>query len=33
VKLFMQTMHDELTAAMVLTAVPNVAAINRNVLA
>jgi hypothetical protein len=29
----MQTMHDELTAAMVLTAVPNVAAINRNVLA
>jgi 4-hydroxymandelate oxidase len=33
VKLFMQTMHDELTAAMVLTAVPNVAAINRNILA
>ncbi|MGA2709669.1 MAG: alpha-hydroxy-acid oxidizing protein [Steroidobacteraceae bacterium] len=33
VKLFMQTMHDELTAAMVLTAVPNVAAINRDILA
>jgi len=33
VALFMQTMHDELTAAMVLTAVPNVAAINRDILA
>ena len=33
VALFMQTMHDELTAAMVLTAVPNIAAINRDILA
>jgi isopentenyl diphosphate isomerase/L-lactate dehydrogenase-like FMN-dependent dehydrogenase len=33
VALFMQTMHDELTAAMVLTAAPNVAAINRDILA
>jgi isopentenyl diphosphate isomerase/L-lactate dehydrogenase-like FMN-dependent dehydrogenase len=29
----MKTMRDELTAAMVLTDVPNVAAISRNVLA
>jgi isopentenyl diphosphate isomerase/L-lactate dehydrogenase-like FMN-dependent dehydrogenase len=28
----MKTMRDELTAAMVLTAVPTVAAINRNIL-
>jgi isopentenyl diphosphate isomerase/L-lactate dehydrogenase-like FMN-dependent dehydrogenase len=28
----MKTMRDELTAAMVLTAVPNVAAISRNIL-
>ena len=33
VALFMKTMRDELTAAMVLTDVPNVAAISRNVLA
>ena len=33
VALFMQTMQEELTAAMVLTAVPNVAAINSNILA
>jgi 4-hydroxymandelate oxidase len=33
VALFMQTMRDELTAAMVLTAVPNVAAIDRHILA
>ena len=33
VALFMQTMQEELTAAMVLTAVPNVAAINRDILA
>jgi len=32
VALFMKTMRDELTAAMVLTAVPNVAAISRNIL-
>lgn len=32
VALFMKTMNDELTAAMVLTAVPNVAAINRHIL-
>jgi isopentenyl diphosphate isomerase/L-lactate dehydrogenase-like FMN-dependent dehydrogenase len=32
VALFMKTMRDELTAAMVLTAVPNVAAINAHVL-
>jgi isopentenyl diphosphate isomerase/L-lactate dehydrogenase-like FMN-dependent dehydrogenase len=32
VALFMKTMRDELTAAMVLTAVPTVAAISRNVL-
>jgi isopentenyl diphosphate isomerase/L-lactate dehydrogenase-like FMN-dependent dehydrogenase len=32
VALFMKTMRDELTAAMVLTAVPTVAAINRNIL-
>jgi hypothetical protein len=29
----MKTMRDELTAAMVLTAVPNVAAINSHILA
>jgi isopentenyl diphosphate isomerase/L-lactate dehydrogenase-like FMN-dependent dehydrogenase len=33
VALFMKTMRDELTAAMVLTAVPNVAAINSHILA
>ena len=33
VALFMKTMRDELTAAMVLTDVPNVAAISRNILA
>jgi len=33
VALFMQTMHEELTAAMVLTAVPNIAAINHDILA
>jgi isopentenyl diphosphate isomerase/L-lactate dehydrogenase-like FMN-dependent dehydrogenase len=33
VALFMKTMRDELTAAMVLTAVPNVAAIDRHILA
>ena len=33
VALFMKTMRDELTAAMVLTAVPTVAAINGNILA
>jgi len=33
VALFMETMRDELEAAMVLTAVPNVAAINRDILA
>jgi len=32
VALFMKTMRDELTAAMVLTAVPTVAAISRNIL-
>jgi isopentenyl diphosphate isomerase/L-lactate dehydrogenase-like FMN-dependent dehydrogenase len=33
VALFMKTMRDEMTAAMVLTAVPNVASISRNILA
>ena len=33
VALFMKTMRDEMTAAMVLTAVPNVAGISRNILA
>ena len=33
VALFMKTMRDEMTAAMVLTAVPNVAANSRNILA
>ena len=32
VALFMKTMRDELTAAMVLTAVPNIAAVNRQIL-